>query len=299
MSTSSTQQGSSPAVPYFRAFSFKDNSGWTPGGAAWYEGICGFRNIAIDTRYSVSGWVLMHAGDSSSVYVGNISGMNGEYNVYWKDIKDAYIKQYDSINTEALEIYHATPFIDFHFNKSSADYTSRIIEQASGTLTVTGKLNVNSTLSQGGTPVALSGHTHDNRYFTESEITNTLQKYATTVSANLRGQRYLNIGILDTQLISGTGTINLILMMGTGVVLINILCDNVSSSLSSSGVYTKSLMSGNINDQLNTASYQAIRENTRTFRIKVDFKGTLNGVGIAVTSLNLTYKINYVNPSAS
>ena len=192
MSTSSTQQGSSPAVPYFRAFSFKDNSGWTPGGSAWYEGVCGFRNLAVDTRYSVSGWVLMHAGDSSAVYVGNISGMNGEYNVYWKDIKDDYIKQHDSINTEALEIYHATPFIDFHFNKSSADYTSRIIEQTSGTLTITGKLNVNSTLSQGGTAVALSNHNHDSAYLKLSG--GTLTGTVTTRHINPSASRIYNIG---------------------------------------------------------------------------------------------------------
>ena len=198
MATSSTQQGNSPAVQYFRAFSFKDNSGWTPGGAAGYEGICGFRNLGSDTRYSVSGWVLMYAGDSSSVYVGNISGMSGEYNVYWKDIKDDYLKQYDSIYADHLEIYHATPFIDFHFNKSSADYTSRIIEQTSGTLTVTGKLNVNSTLSQGGTPVALSGHTHDNRYFTESEINKKFSDYAKSsyrIQTVSFGQKTLNSGL--------------------------------------------------------------------------------------------------------
>ena len=198
MSTNHTQQGNSPAVQYFRAFSFKDNSGWTPGGSAWYEGVCGFRNLAVDTRYSVSGWVLMHAGDSSAVYVGNISGMNGEYSVYWKDIKDAYIKQYDSINTEALEIYHATPFIDFHFNKSSADYTSRIIEQTSGTLTITGKLKVNSTIFQGGTAVSLSGHTHDDRYFTESEINTKFSNYAKSsykIQSVSFGQKTIDAGL--------------------------------------------------------------------------------------------------------
>lgn len=37
---------------------------------------------------------------------------------------------------EGIEIYHATPFIDFHYNKSSADYTSRIIESSSGVLKI-------------------------------------------------------------------------------------------------------------------------------------------------------------------
>lgn len=37
---------------------------------------------------------------------------------------------------ECIDIYHATPFIDFHYNKSSADYTSRIIETHSGVLNI-------------------------------------------------------------------------------------------------------------------------------------------------------------------
>ena len=36
----------------------------------------------------------------------------------------------------AVELYYSTPFIDFHFGNSSADYTSRLIEETSGTLTV-------------------------------------------------------------------------------------------------------------------------------------------------------------------
>ena len=40
----------------------------------------------------------------------------------------------------AIEIYHATPYIDFHFGRSAADYTTRIIEYASGSLRVEGNL---------------------------------------------------------------------------------------------------------------------------------------------------------------
>lgn len=39
-----------------------------------------------------------------------------------------------------IELKLSTPFIDFHFNNSTADYTSRIIESASGTLTVSTNL---------------------------------------------------------------------------------------------------------------------------------------------------------------
>lgn len=39
-----------------------------------------------------------------------------------------------------IELSTSTPYIDFHFNNSSADYTSRIIENSSGKLDVTGRL---------------------------------------------------------------------------------------------------------------------------------------------------------------
>lgn len=42
-----------------------------------------------------------------------------------------------------IELYGATPYIDFHFNNSASDYTSRIIESTSGTLTTTGAFKVN------------------------------------------------------------------------------------------------------------------------------------------------------------
>ena len=39
-----------------------------------------------------------------------------------------------------IELFHTTPFIDFHYGYSTADFTSRIIEATSGTLTLNGVL---------------------------------------------------------------------------------------------------------------------------------------------------------------
>lgn len=47
-----------------------------------------------------------------------------------------------TIGAGIIELSHSTPFIDFHYNNSTADYTSRIIEGLSGQLTVWGKLRV-------------------------------------------------------------------------------------------------------------------------------------------------------------
>lgn len=63
-----------------------------------------------------------------------------------------------AIKNQGLELYHATPYIDFHFGNSDADYTSRIIESASGTL------NVQANLQVKGTSVSLSNHTHARLY---------------------------------------------------------------------------------------------------------------------------------------
>ena len=41
-----------------------------------------------------------------------------------------------------IELISATPFIDFHFGSSTADYTSRIIESSSGYLQISGKLGI-------------------------------------------------------------------------------------------------------------------------------------------------------------
>ena len=53
----------------------------------------------------------------------------------------------------SMEIKNSTPFIDFHFGNSSADYTSRIIENAPGTLEISGDLQLDGTLKKGNTPV--------------------------------------------------------------------------------------------------------------------------------------------------
>lgn len=60
-----------------------------------------------------------------------------------------------NITTSTIELYAATPFIDFHFDGNNGDYTSRIIELESG------KLNVNGVVCNSGaiwgTNIAIDG----------------------------------------------------------------------------------------------------------------------------------------------
>lgn len=46
-----------------------------------------------------------------------------------------------TINNGGIEIFHATPYIDFHFNRSSADYTLRLIEERAGLLGIKGSVD--------------------------------------------------------------------------------------------------------------------------------------------------------------
>ena len=64
-----------------------------------------------------------------------------------------YAQQRDVPYFKALELMGNTPFIDFHFNNSDTDYTSRIIEQAAG------ELNFLSQLYENGKRVAVSEDT--------------------------------------------------------------------------------------------------------------------------------------------
>lgn len=43
-----------------------------------------------------------------------------------------------TVNNGGIELFHASPYIDFHFNRSSSDYTTRLIENVSGELTLEG-----------------------------------------------------------------------------------------------------------------------------------------------------------------
>lgn len=58
--------------------------------------------------------------------------------------------------SQALELSFSTPYIDFHFNNSTADYTTRLIEQVSGELTLEGAFMCKRHLYAWGSLVARS-----------------------------------------------------------------------------------------------------------------------------------------------
>lgn len=53
-------------------------------------------------------------------------------------------------NDGGIELYHATPYIDFHFNKSSADYTLRLVEERAGLLGIKGSVDCSGSVNAVG-----------------------------------------------------------------------------------------------------------------------------------------------------
>lgn len=67
-----------------------------------------------------------------------------------------------------IEMSNSTPYIDFHYGFSTADYTSRIIEGLSGQLTVTGKLRVGLSYN---TSTDYAFYVNGDGYFVDNVIT--------------------------------------------------------------------------------------------------------------------------------
>jgi len=49
-----------------------------------------------------------------------------------------------------IELYHSTPYIDFHYNNTTANYNVRLINNASGILMSTGSIKINGTTKTAG-----------------------------------------------------------------------------------------------------------------------------------------------------
>lgn len=81
-------------------------------------------------------------GDSNANGQVTIAGngkmvVNGEFESTG-DLTCARVFSKGALQTESggIELYHTTPFIDFHFNKSTSDYTARIIQDSANQLTL-------------------------------------------------------------------------------------------------------------------------------------------------------------------
>lgn len=104
----------------------------------------GTRAMTIDSAGNV---VIGNTSTVNSAYKLDVKGdvrtqgdivpySNGQYNIGSSGAR------WNTLFTQGIELYGFTPYIDFHFNNSSADYTSRIVEVVSGCLAINGTLSV-------------------------------------------------------------------------------------------------------------------------------------------------------------
>lgn len=101
----------------------------------------------------------------------------------------------------ALDLYHSTPFIDFHFNRSTNDYTSRIIEYAQSKLGVQADVfNVQADLQINGKEAPTKEYVDNKtKYFnycsldhlvTQTGVSKTDSTYSFFNSSNLKNGFY-------------------------------------------------------------------------------------------------------------
>lgn len=118
------------------------------------------------------------------------------------------------LGSGSIELYHNTPFIDFHFNNTTTDNTSRIIEETEGTLTITKNLKVNGTLTGTLTGNATSANSCSGNAGTATKL-KTARKIgitggATGTATSFDGSGDINIPVtsLDATKLSGNASIN-------------------------------------------------------------------------------------------
>ena len=120
-----------------------------------------------------------------------------------------------------FEIYYTTPYIDFHYNNTTTDYTSRIIESSSGVLNINGttfnssnsSITVPGTATFNGTGIFNNGLSANNATITKGIFTN-LNVLDTLRSTNLE------IDVINS--LGGNWWVSPTLIFNTGTTSVNI-----------------------------------------------------------------------------
>lgn len=90
----------------------------------------------------------------------NVGSVNSNTNVKGSLNVDKHINvELTATFNNGIELIHATPYIDFHFDNSSDDYTYRIMERESGVLSFSGGLKVEGLATFNGGALIPTGQT--------------------------------------------------------------------------------------------------------------------------------------------
>ena len=129
-----------------------------------YEADGTYSERNVDAKYTYT-YISSDTIKTANVYCSNILRTNNllVYEIIsGRDIhltSSANQIQLNASNQGSIELYGQTPFIDFHYNYSGDDYTSRIIANGSNLLRITGNLWVDADIHAGSWLYASEVHT--------------------------------------------------------------------------------------------------------------------------------------------
>ena len=104
------------------------------------------------TAHKGYGWSILHTNDSGNLICDIKRDPNTNGIKFFDDLlisSGGNQIQLNANNQGSIELYGGTPFIDFHYENSSDDYTSRIIANGSNSLNITGNLWVDADIHAG------------------------------------------------------------------------------------------------------------------------------------------------------
>ena len=104
------------------------------------------------TAHKGYGWSILHTNDSGNLICDIKRDPNTNGIKFFDDLlisSGGNQIQLNANNQGSIELYGGTPFIDFHYENSSDDYTSRIIANGSNSLNITGNLWVDTDIHAG------------------------------------------------------------------------------------------------------------------------------------------------------
>lgn len=193
---------------------------------------------------------------------------------------------------DGIELYYSNPHIDFHYGNSTADFTSRIIENASGILTITPKFSTpNATITTGNiTTLNTNAISNAGAIVTrDMEVVDTLKSYKWDIShvANLANDFTVSPTL---QLASGAMIQFSAINTSTKVCTFTVKDSSSISSDSLGGVtwtqYSKVKFTMNLNDVVNSNcdGYLTVKMNSISGAMTIS--GTLDDVTGLVTGTN-------------
>lgn len=135
-------------------------------------------------------------GTSGNVGVGGNLSVTGT-STFSTIVTDKLTNNGNLYNNGGIELFYTTPYIDFHFNNSTADYTSRIIEKSSGVITIMPNLVVGSSATIPTATITtgtISNATIDSGIVTNLNVMDTLRAthYDLQTVAQLGGAFYVS-----------------------------------------------------------------------------------------------------------